>query len=366
MSSSASPPSPVPHPGPTPPDDHLVPQTPVPVLRAFIAGVMMGLANLVPGISGGTMLVACGVYRRFIDAVSDVTRLRLTRPAVLLLCVILVGAVVSIGGLARVIHWALVEHRWVMYSLFIGLTLGGAPILWKLARPVRGEVWAGIGAGALVMGVLVYLQESGAGGGGFAGPVWLFVGGVAGASAMILPGVSGAFLLLLLGQYEPIITAIKDTISALTAGDIAGVLAQMWVVVPVGLGVVVGIVGVSNLLKWVMHRYERPTLGVLLGLLLAAPAGLYPFREGVPPALGDTVKGELVTAENLDEMRDPASAKDWAQRAYRPGGVQVAGGMALIGLGFGATVLISRLGRDRKDPSPGSGDAPSSSPVPGA
>lgn len=322
--------------------------TPVPVVRALLAGVMMGLANLVPGISGGTMLVACGVYRRFIDAVSDVTRLRLNRPALLLLGVIVLGAVVSISGLARVIHWSLVEHRWVMYSLFIGLTLGGAPILWQLARPVRRDVVLGAVGGAAVMAGLVVLQEAGTGQAALGGPFGLFVGGAAAAGAMILPGVSGAFLLLLLGQYEPIIAAIKDTISALTSGDVAGVLAQLKVVIPVGLGVLAGVAGVANLLKWVMHRYERPTLGVLLGLLMAAPAGLYPFRTGVPPEVGDTVKGTLVTEDNVAELSAPSEAKDWAQRAYRPTPAQAVGSVLLIVAGLGATVAISRLGRDRE------------------
>ncbi len=319
----------------------------VPLVRALFAGVLMGMANLVPGISGGTMLLACGVYQLFIDAVSDLSRLRGTRASVVLLGTILLGVAVAIGGLAGVIHWALVEHRWVMYSLFIGLTLGGAPILWRMSRPVRADVVVGIVAGACVMGGLVALQETGVAGAGLSGPLWLVVGGVAGASAMILPGVSGAFLLLLLGQYEPIIRAVKDTVGALSRGDVAGVLAQMWVVVPVGIGVLLGIAGVSNLLKWVLHRYERPTLGVLLGLLLAAPAGLYPFRDGVPPEVGETIKGELVTPENLEEMRDPSNSKEWAQRAYRPDAVQVAGCVGLVVAGFGATVAISRLGRGK-------------------
>jgi putative membrane protein len=318
--------------------------TPVPVVRSLLAGVLMGLANLVPGISGGTMLVACGVYRRFIDAVSNATRLRLDRPTVLTLGVIVFGAAVSVGGLAGVIAWALAEHRWVMFSLFIGLTLGGAPVLIKLARPLRRDVWFGVAGGAVAMAGLVVLQETGAGGGSGGGSVGLVLGGAAAAGAMILPGVSGAFLLLLLGQYETIIGAIKDTMSAAARADVDGVMAQMGVIVPVGIGVLVGVAGVANLLKWVMHRWERPTLGVLLGLLLAAPAGLYPFREGVPPEIGDTIKGTAVTAENVESFRDPAEAKDWAQKAYAPSAVQVLGSLGLIVAGFGATVVISRLG----------------------
>lgn len=322
--------------------------TRVPVIRSLLGGGLMGLANLVPGISGGTMLVACGIYTRFIDAISDVTRLRLTKANILMLACVVGGAVVAIGGLAAVIQWSLVNHRWVMFSLFIGLTLGGIPILWAMAKPLSKSVLFGGIAGALIMAGLVYLQESGTGSGGLSGPFGLIIGGAAAASAMILPGVSGAFLLLLLGQYETIITAIKDTINALKDADVGALMDQMSVVIPVGIGVVVGVVVVSNVLKWVLHRYERATLGVLLGLIIAAPAGLYPFRTGVVPQLGDTVKGELVTSENLDDMQSADNAKDWDQQTFAPNAGQIAGSLGIIVLGFGITIGIARLGRERK------------------
>lgn len=321
---------------------------PIPVIRCGLGGVLMGLANLVPGISGGTMLVACGIYTLFIDAISDATRLRFNTRMLLVLGCVVVGAVLAIGGLAGVIHWALVNHRWVMFSIFIGLTLGGAPIIWAMARPVRNDTWWGFIIGVVLMGGLVVLQETGAGNAGLSGPIGLGLGGAAAASAMILPGVSGAFLLLLLGQYEPIIGAIKGTISALRDGDVAGVIDQMAVVIPVGIGVLVGVAVVSNLLRWVLHHHERVTLGVLLGLIIAAPAGLYPFRVGVPPEVGDVIKGEVVTVDNLESMRAADSAKDWAQETFAPSIGQIGGSMALIVLGFGATMGIARLGREKK------------------
>ena len=319
----------------------------VPVIRCLLGGVLMGLANLVPGISGGTMLVACGIYTRFIDAVSDLTRLRFTRNDLLTLGCVVIGAVVAIGGLASVIHWSLVHHRWVMFSLFIGLTLGGVPILYTMAKPISRRVWIGVVIGAAMMGGLVYLQESGADSSGLNGPIGLVIGGAAAASAMILPGVSGAFLLLLLGLYETIIGAIKDTIGALKDADVSGVLDQMSVVLPVGIGVILGVVVVSNVLRWVLHKYERLTLGVLLGLIVAAPAGLYPFREGIVPQLGDTIKGELVTPENLEDMQATDNAKDWDQHSFAPNTTQIAGSLGIIVLGFGATLGIARLGRER-------------------
>ena len=331
---------------PPPPGTRADRLTPGLLARCGVGGALMGLANLVPGISGGTMLVAAGVYERFIDAIGDVTRLRLKPAPIAVLGVVVIAAVVAIGGLAGAVSVGLAEARWAMYSLFIGLTLGGVPIMLRLVKPMNGAAWGGAIGGVVIMLALVLLQtlEVGGGGGG-TNAAMLFLGGVAGASAMILPGVSGAYLLLLLGQYEPIITAIKDTVEALRSADVSGVIAQLSVVVPVGLGVVAGIVVVSNLLKFVLHRYEKATLGVLLGLLVAAPAGLYPFKAGVAPQVGDTVAGEPVTEDNLAEFDDP---KDWDERVFTPGVGHVAGSLGLIALGFGATWGLGILGREKK------------------
>ncbi|MGV6815188.1 MAG: DUF368 domain-containing protein [Phycisphaerales bacterium] len=330
------------HPTPTPADN----APPVPLVRCGLGGFLMGLANLVPGISGGTMLVACGIYTLFIDAVSDITRFRFSKKSILVLAMVVLGAALAIGGLASTIHWALVHHRWIMFSIFIGLTLGGIPILWSMGKPIKRDTIAGIIGGVILMGGLVILQEIGGQGMVMSGTVGLIIGGAAAASAMILPGVSGAFLLLLLGLYEPIISSIKDTVHALKAGDIGSAIDQLGTIIPVGIGVLLGVAIVSNILKWVLHRYERVTIGVLLGLIVAAPAGLYPFRDGVLPQIGDEIKGELVTQENLADMQAPENAKDWKQQAFKPTGSQIIGSQLLIVLGFSMTLGIARLGRE--------------------
>jgi len=314
-------------------------RTPLLGLRLLIGGALMGLANLVPGISGGTMLVAVGVYRRFVDAVSDATRLKLSVPTIVTMGLIAFAAAAAIGLGSRPVSWGLEHHRWAMYALFIGLTIGGVPALWALVRPANGKTIAFAFVGLVAMLALVFVQETGtvAGGGG-GGSNWLMlaVAGAAGAAAMVLPGVSGAYLLLLLGQYEAVVTAIKD----LARGD----LSALTTVIPIGVGVVVGIAGVSNLLRWLLHRYEKATLAVLLGLLLGAPAGLYPFREAMPPQSGDTFEGRVLTEETVQEV-DP---KDWETRAFTPSGVQIAASLGLVAVGCAATIGVSMLGR-RKD-----------------
>jgi len=323
------------------------------IARAAVGGMLMGLANLVPGISGGTMLVATGIYTQFIDAISDVTRLKLTKNSIVLLGTVVLFAVIAIGAFSGIIAGLLETSRWAMYSLFIGLTWGGAPLLWRMIREsdskqkiLDGPVTTGFIAGVVIMAGLAVMQMTGAtGGGGNPGFVMLVVGGIAGASAMILPGVSGAYLLLLLGLYDTIINAIKDCMSAAKDGDLGAIFDQLGVVVPVGIGIVVGIAGVANILRFVLHRYERATLGVLLGLLVAAPAGLYPFREGVKPQIGDVIKGETLTTQVLV---DDVKAKDWQQRTFTPGAGQIGGSFGLVLIGLGATLTIDWVGRRKR------------------
>jgi len=268
-------------------------------VRGSLGGVLMGLANLVPGISGGTMLLAVGVYTRFIEAIAEVTTLRFRLRSTVLLSVVATAAMAAIVLLAGPVKYLVATHRWVMYSLFIGLTFGGVPIVWRMARPAQPALYGGTAAGFLVMALMAFTKAGGAADGEW---LLLVVAGIAGSSAMILPGVSGAYLLLVLGQYEQILGAV-DT---LKGGDVRGSLG---VLVPVTIGVLVGIVGVSNLIRWTLHRYEQATLGVLLGLLFGSVLGIYPFQE------------------------------------FAPGARHVAAALGLVAAGYVLTVLIDRVSR---------------------
>jgi putative membrane protein len=313
-------------------------------LRLLFGGGMMGLANLVPGISGGTMLVAAGVYRRFIDAVSNISRLRLDRVSLITVAIVACGVVLAVAGFAAVVSEALVRARWAMYALFIGLTLGGVPILWRSIRPASLAVWIAAAAGAAAMVALALLQDDGGEAGPSGGLIAVGVAGAAGAAAMILPGVSGAYLLLLLGQYRTILEAIREGASAASSFDLERLWTPVEVLLPFGVGVLVGLVLVSNLLRWLIRRFERATLGVLLGLLLGAPAGLYPFKQGVPPMAGDVIRGEVLTEAEAAELLEKPKA--WPERRYPPSPGQVAGALGLVLVGVGITVAIGRLGRE--------------------
>ena len=311
-------------------------------LRCLLGGALMGLANLVPGISGGTMLLAAGIYPRFIQALADLSGLRLRKDSFIVLGLVGVAAAVAILLGAGPVKDAVIEHRWAMYSLFIGLTLGGVPVLWQMARPARNAFWVGMVAGLIVMAGLAWLQIDGASSGGSReGIPMMFIAGVAGASAMILPGVSGGYLLLVLGVYVPVLSAIDALKEALKVNDLASASDPiLGVVLPVGVGVAIGVLVISNLIKVVLERYEQPTLGALMGLLVGAVFGLWPFQEGVAPRVGEMFKAQTLTAERLADL----APDKYPTEFFAPTFTDVMMAVGLVGVGYMITTLVARLG----------------------
>lgn len=310
---------------------------PLLTLRCVVGGVMMGLANLVPGVSGGTMLLASGIYPRFVQAVAELSRLKFRKQGLFILGMVALCAGLAIVVLAGTVRGATVEYRWVMYSLFIGLTLGGVPVVWGLARPADGRVIAGVVPAFVLMAALAAFdsgETASASGFGI-----MFVAGVAGASAMILPGISGGYVLVLLGAYLPVLDAISVLFDALKAGTPAAASdAFMDVILPVGLGVLVGVLAVSNLFEYMLERHEKPTLGALLGFLLGSVLGLAPFREFYRPSVGDLVGGIRMTAERIAEL----PMHKWPTRAFEPSAVQVGGAVGIAMMGFLLTALLAK------------------------
>lgn len=315
-------------------------------LRGVFGGVLMGLANLVPGISGGTMLVASGIYTRFIEAIAKLSTFRFERQALVVLGATGLAAAIAILLLAGTVKELVLNHRWVMYSLFIGLTLGGVPVVWKMIRRVSPGVWAGAAVGFVSMAALAILQQSQSGSSGDeqGNLLMMALAGVAGASAMILPGVSGGYLLLVLGAYLPILAGIDDLKVALHARDLSAAMEPMLqVVLPVGMGVGVGVVVVSNLLRALLDRLENPTLGCLLGLLVGAVVGLWPFQQPVQPHPGDVIKGRVMTPELITQLKPKDLPTEW----FTPSSWQVLAAIGLIMGGFLVTCLVARIGNTK-------------------
>lgn len=323
-------------------------------VRGTIGGLFMGLANLVPGISGGTMLLAVGIYPQFINGIAEVSTFTFRPKTLLTLGCIVGAALVAVLGFAGTMSGLVVHQRWIMYSLFIGLTLGGVPLLWRMLRPADSVVVVSSILGIAVMATIALISPGGSNAQGPDGShpyVMYFLGGLAGASAMVLPGLSGGYLLLVLGQYVAILTGVATFKEGVSAGDVPVMMEAMHVLVPVGLGVAIGVVGVSNLVKILLQRFERPTVGLLLGLLLGAVIGLWPFQQGVAPAEGTLFRGDRVVIIDsqpaMQTTRRIIATKDFDTAFFTPTSLQLVGAVVFIAFGLGISIGVAHLGSGR-------------------
>ncbi|MFT4538386.1 MAG: putative membrane protein [Planctomycetota bacterium] len=345
----------------------------VPTVRAFFAGVLMGLANLVPGISGGTMILAVGLYDRFISSVADITRLKFKRQSLLFLGTLAVGLVVAVLVFSGLAVAFVGEYRWVAYSLFIGMTLGGAPELVKHCWPAKPACIVAFGLAVGLM-VTLALELSGT---QLPRDTWvLFLVGAVAASSMILPGISGSYILLILGMYDLVVGSLSS--SALRE-DFGGSLA---IVAPVVIGAVVGIALLSNVLEKLLAKHKAISHAALLGLLIGSVVGLYPFRQPVNAELANKPMRKAVTmliagqdegavlekygaefdllrARELSEEHAGASAGHLkmigdALETFEPSGSHIGGSLLLFMLG---TLITRRLGKRSKDDPESTADA---------
>ena len=254
----------------------------VPVWRCAVAGILGGLASLVPGVSAGTMILAAGVYPELVGAVAEITSGRLRRASVTRLLVTVGSALLAVFGVAGAARDAFTAWPVLFFALFLGLTLGGAPLLWRMASSPGRAFAAGSVAGALAVVLPIVLVSRGgpeASALAASGPAFFGAGAVA-AFAMVLPGISGSTLLLLMGMYLPFLNAADRL--AVTLGsrpwDPSAIFAAISGVLPFFFGIALGIAAAARLVRYFLGAHRQVTLGVLFGLLLGASAGLWPFQ----------------------------------------------------------------------------------------
>ena len=298
-------------PKPTPRTDHRALLKPMVAIRLVITGGLMGLANLVPGVSGGTMVLVMGFYDEFVSSIADATRLRFTKRNAIFLAILGGVSALSIVFCAGLMRGLVADQRAAMYSLFVGLTVGGAPLLYGMMKPMDAKSIVLALAGLLMMiGIAAAKSDAPPRTDRSAetevGEIHIeaaygldLLAGVLGVSAMVLPGISGAYMLLVIGRYEAVLAAITAARRWVFSGGSDGDLAWLGVLIPVNIGMIVGVVALSNLLKWLLRRHEKPTLGFLLGILLGSVVGIWPFEGettgsaylagGVLAAIGFTV-----------------------------------------------------------------------------
>lgn len=244
-------------------------------LLLYLKGVSMGGADVIPGVSGGTIAFITGIYEELINSLKSIdgTAIRLLVSLRLasfwkqingnFLITVLAGILTSLLSLARLMTYLLEHHPIAIWSFFFGLILVSSPLImrdihrWRLGTVLSFLFGVGV---AYAITVLSPTETP-------SNLFFIFFCGALAICAMILPGISGAFVLLLIGKYEYMITALIEF--------------NLPVILVFALGCFLGLVGFSHVLSWILSNYRYPSLAMLAGFMIGSLNKVWPWKEVV-------------------------------------------------------------------------------------
>ena len=239
-----------------------------------LKGMAMGAADVVPGVSGGTIAFISGIYEELLHSISHVN-LKLLKTLKSegikaawiqlngsFLLSLLIGIFISVVSLAKAIKWMLENEPILLWSFFFGLVLASIIYIakqitkWNILTFVLLVIGAGLAYYITTLNPLVTENSS---------SLFLFLAGALAICAMILPGISGAFILVLLGAYRPILAAVNNR--------------DFSIIAIVGAGAILGLLTFSRILKWLFENFKNYTLAVLTGFIIGSLNKIWPWKE---------------------------------------------------------------------------------------
>ena len=243
----------------------------------ILRGMVIGLANVIPGVSGGTMMVSMGIYDTIINCINNL--LKHFKKSFMTLLPYLVGMAIAVLAGSLILKEAFDRYPLPTNFLFIGLILGSLPLLWREMKGVRLNalhfVLFALAAALVIAPKIIANMGDGAkqaAGTGILDILLYIVLGVIAAASMVVPGISGSMMLKIFGYYETIVTdTLGGTVKEVLAGNFAGLGHALLVLLPFGAGIVIGIFGVSKLIGWLLKRWKGYTLSAILGMVCASP-----------------------------------------------------------------------------------------------
>ena len=248
------------------------------MIKQILQGMVVGIANIIPGVSGGTMMVAMGLYDRLIHAI---THLKSEfKDSMKLLIPIFAGAGIAIVALSRLFEFLLATYPIPTNFAFCGLIAGSLPFIFKKVKGHKVTV-SKIIPFLIFFGVVILMALLGETGGasvdvsfGFVNLLKLFGVGIIAAATMVVPGVSGSMMLMLLGYYDTILKVINDFVDALVKFDMGGLMTGVGILAPFGIGVVIGIFLIAKIIEFIFSKAEIHAYYGIIGLILASPIAI--------------------------------------------------------------------------------------------
>lgn len=312
-------------------------------LAVFLKGFAMGAANVVPGVSGGTIALITGIYERLIEALKsfDLEAVKMGLGFRIgdlwrkidgwFLTALGIGVIASILTLAKVLKWGFESHPTIVWSLFFGLIAASIPSVGRMIKHwspgVIGLFVAGM-AVAVSMAFLTPASEN-------SGLDYLLLCGVAAMCSMIIPGLSGSFVLLLMGNYALIMI---ESVDSLSQGELKGPLT---ILIPVGIGAVLGLLALARILGWLFKNHHDKALAVITGFVAGSLVIIWPWKDTVVEEFEKKgeIKEKIVGYENWG-FPDFSNSEVWLQL-----GALIVGVFLILGV----EVVARRSGVDSSD-----------------
>jgi putative membrane protein len=262
-------------------------------ILTFIKGMSMGAADVVPGVSGGSIALIAGIYQKLLDSIKSIDKTALgflfkfqirnlwEHINGSFLFTLFAGILTSIFSLSKLITYLMGNHPIPLWSFFFGLIIISAVIILKDIKRWNFGVIS-----ALIIGTVAAYWITGLPPTTTPDAIWFtFVAGAIAICAMILPGISGSFLLLVMGQYERILGAVTDK--------------NFLIIAVFGAGCVVGLLSFSRLISWLLKHYHAITIAVLSGFMLGSLNKIWPWKEILSYRMSSSGEQKPFLTENI-------------------------------------------------------------------
>ncbi len=255
------------------------------MISLFFKGIIFGVANIIPGVSGGTIAIALNIFDKLLNSIN--TLFKEPKKSISFLIPLGLGAVFGIIFFSSIISFGMENYSFITAMLFIGLVTGSIPMIYDIAKKEKPFTISNYVA-VLLAFVLVFIMSTYKVSSGFVVEVngsistyiYLFICGIIASSAMIIPGISGSFVMILLGVYTVIIntlTLVKTYLSDITNFSILVEILQ--VVMPIGIGICVGIFLTSKLIEKLFEKNKSMSFSIILGLILGSIYSMFSDPE---------------------------------------------------------------------------------------
>jgi len=271
-------------------------------ILVFLKGMAMGAANVIPGVSGGTVAFITGIYERLINALKSIDGKLLKllvrgklkqfsqRMDLLFLLCLGGGVLSSILTLAQVLKYCFAYYSVYVWAFFFGLIFASIYYVGKKVKRWNGAPVVAILFGAGVALGMAFLKPGTEDSSFF----WLVICGMIAMASMIMPGLSGSFVLLLLGNYQLVMI---ESVSRLANGDLA---AACRVLLPVGIGAVVGLLALSHFLSWIFRSFHDVAVALLTGFVAGSLLIIWPWKQEIK-----------MTLEALGKVKEKTVGYEW-------------------------------------------------------